>query len=345
MTTLSNDVQPTDAHGDARALFASLDQVHVCAINPETGDVFGSNFETDVESAIKFCCDYNNNGFGVYWTVNQVAQGWQGKKPKKEDIVAARFIHVDIDPPKGEEDFEKRVVADWLAGLNVAPSFVIDSGNGVQAFYRLDGFHHNLDSIEYVNRQVAQFCHADHCHNCDRLMRVPSFINYPSKTKIAAGRKKEPTSILIDDTGEIFEAGAISLAFPEAVDMEKSDSLRTETTLAEFGGELETPHSLGMHVGTQTYDAVMKPVGEDRSRDGFRAGRLLAFDGHNDAEIAGVLLNPENPISAHFHDQKYPLRAVRRILEVVRIETPYLDLNVDYSAIISNAKQVESYNV
>lgn len=335
---------PTDTkekHADARELFQSLDQIHVCAIHPDRGDIFGDNFDTDIEAAIKFCADYNKLGFNAYWTVNRIKDGFSGTKPDKEHIVAGRFIHVDIDPPQNSSDFDVDKVANYLADMNLPPSFIIFSGNGVQAFFRLDGDHHNLNSIEYVNRQVEQFCNADHCHNCDRLMRIPSFMNYPNKKKREAGRVDSMARIMVKDTGQVFEAGEISLAFPEAVDLEKSDSLRTETTLAEFGGDLETPYSLGINVGTQVYDAVMNPAGQDRSRDGFRAGRLLAFDGHSDEEIAGVLLNPDLPIAAHFHDQKYPVRAVRRILEVVRVETPYIEpLQIDYAALTANNKSI-----
>jgi hypothetical protein len=345
MITPESAVATTDGHADARDLFASLDQIHVSAIHPYRGDVFGSNFATDIEAAIKFCATYNDAGFNVYWTVNRVKDGFTGKKASKSDIVAGRFVHVDIDPPIEGTEFDVDHVANYLSEMDLPPSFIIFSGNGIQAFYRLDGDHLNLDSIEYVNRQVAQFCHADHCHNCDRLMRLPSFLNYPNKKKRQAGRVDSMAKIIVPDSGQVFEAGEISLAFPEAVDLAKSESLRTETTIAEFGGKLETPDSLGLHVGTQVYDAVMNPEGNDRSRDGFRAGRLLAFEGHSDTEIAGVLLNPDLPIAAHFHAQKYPVRAVRRILEVVRVETPYIDTQIDFANITSNEKRLETYNV
>ena len=79
-------------------LFSSLDQIHLVMINPVGPGVHGKDFGTDIETALAEAAKANANGFNIYWTVNRVAPGLN-KKPGKRDIRAARFVHVDIDPP------------------------------------------------------------------------------------------------------------------------------------------------------------------------------------------------------------------------------------------------------
>ena len=172
----------------ARPLFSSLDQIHLVMINPVGPGVHGKDFGTDIETALAEAAKANTNGFNIYWTVNRVVPGLN-KKPGKRDIRAARFVHVDIDPPKSGGAFDKAEITAALQGIVCPPSFIIDSGGGLQAFWRLEDPCANLDSIEGINFQVRDWFEADACQNIDRLMRVPGSVNYPDIRKAGRGRK------------------------------------------------------------------------------------------------------------------------------------------------------------
>lgn len=173
--------------------------IHLCSIVPD-GVCRGRWFGEDVAAATDWAKAENELEKNVYWTVNLVADGCQRGKPGKADIVAARYIHVDIDPPKGRSELDKLVALSKLCALSVVPSFVIDSGGGVQAFWRLAG-EAAPSEVEALNRAVAARLGGDNCHNIDRLMRLPGTLNYPNAKKHAVGRAVALAKVIYDADG------------------------------------------------------------------------------------------------------------------------------------------------
>lgn len=151
--------------------------IHLVSIKPDARLIDAKWFGDDKDAAWAWAQAQNIHLRNVYWTVNVCREGLD-KKPSKADIVSVRFGHVDIDPP-----FDTGKV---LAGLASA-DIIVHSGNGIQAFWAADPSV-TKDEIEEFNMRVAQKFNADHCHNVDRLMRVPGLKNYPDAKKRAMGR-------------------------------------------------------------------------------------------------------------------------------------------------------------
>ena len=160
--------------------------VHLCSIVPDGGSCTGRWFGTDLPVATTWAVSESEAGRNVYWTVNRVAENCN-RKPGKVDIVGVRFAHIDIDPPKTGGAFDKLQTHAELLSLSYPPTLIIDSGGGLQAFWRLDG-PASVDEVESVNRSLAERLGGDKCHNIDRLMRLPGTVNYPNAKKRAAGR-------------------------------------------------------------------------------------------------------------------------------------------------------------
>jgi len=325
----------------ARKLFKTLNQIHIVCIHPNGLSITGKDFHTNVEEALKYCSAKSNAGYNIYWTVNQVCKGLD-KKPSKHDIINARFLHVDIDPPKNGAPFDKQEVSDFLMDTECPPSFIVDSGAGIQAFWRLDIPQQNLESIEYVNRQISEYYQADHCHNIDRLMRVAGFRNIPDKTKRKRGRVDCATGWMVEDTGETYEAQEVTLLFPEAtnqagttsnrIDVELSDKIKLLTL-----DDLKNPPQF-------VIDAVKNPEGKDRSADGLRAVRAMANAGYADEKIAGIALNEKNPVSAYYlkGTEREALRWIKRDLAKVREDSPYIGMSkceIDWDAFASEVQE------
>jgi hypothetical protein len=169
--------------------------LHLCSIVPD-GRCIGRWFGDEVSDATDWAVFQSQSGRNVYWSVNRVAEG-TNKKPGKADIVAARFAHVDIDPPKGGGVFDKLKTQAELATLPVPPTLIIDSGGGLQAFWRLAG-PASPDDVESVNRSLAQRLGGDNCQNIDRLMRLPGTVNYPNAKKRADGRTTSLAKVIYD---------------------------------------------------------------------------------------------------------------------------------------------------
>ena len=179
------------------SFLASIGQdIHLCSIIPN-GNCLGRWFGEDIAAATDWAITQNSVGKNLYWTVNLAADGCN-KKPGKVDIVAARFTHVDIDPPKGGGPFDKLLIQAELLALSVPPTLIIDSGGGLQAFWRLSG-PASLAEVESVNRSIAQrFQGGDACHSIDHLMRLPGTVNYPNAKKRAAGRTPVLAKVIYD---------------------------------------------------------------------------------------------------------------------------------------------------
>lgn len=327
----------------ARELFAGLEQIHLVYIHPNGVGVHGYDFRTDIERALTEAGKANADGFNIYWTVNIVRPGLN-KKPGKADITHARYVHVDIDPPKSGGAFDKGEIVAALLDIDKPPSIVIDSGGGLQAFWRLDGPCANLASIEAINVQVRDWFEADACQNIDRLMRVPGSVNWPDKKKMLRGRVPRLATIVSPDDGVVYSPEELAASFPAANQATHSDIGNTISLPAEV--ELLGCDALGLSALDPVRLAVESPPGQDRSGDGLAAARLMANAGLTDAQIMGVLLNSANAVSAHYLDQRDPRRAVARSIQLVRSDGPQsgetlhapIMSDADFAVFVANCK-------
>jgi len=133
----------------------------------------------------------------LYFHVNPVRRALT-VKASKEDIARLAWLHVDIDPRVGEDFDEERARAlKLLQSYERKPTVIIDSGGGFQAFWRLNpsekleigGILARAQELEAYNQQLEKAFQADHCHNVDRIMRLPGTINIPTAKKVKKGRQ------------------------------------------------------------------------------------------------------------------------------------------------------------
>ncbi len=165
----------------------------------------------------------NNNGKkNLYFSVNPTRTA-RTSKASKLDIAAIEYSFVDLDP-KGNETPEAAKVR-YLAGLeifNPAPIAIIDSGNGVQALWRLDepiilpepqlvenpqkGQPRKVysgktqvvidDAEGRVKALMETLGSVAGTQNIDRILRLPGTINLPNAKKLKDGRIACPTKLL-----------------------------------------------------------------------------------------------------------------------------------------------------
>ena len=296
------------AADEARAFLAGLSQIQLVAIEPASRTVRGCDLGQDVERALKWAWAYSSQGHNIYYTVNEVRPG-VNTKPSKADIVAARFAHVDIDPPKDGSVWIPEAIKRRLLDGPLPPSILIWSGNGWQALWTLTG-NPDVETTERVNRSlIAYFCGDPGTQNIDRLLRVPGTKNYPNAKKMRLGRAVTEARLVKHDMGEAFTVEQLVKAYGHSLrELKTADSskVRTSEPLAFDGLNLDADDYLRC--------LIEQPKGVDRSEDTFALACEMLRRRYSPEQITGVMLDPENAISEHCLAQPDPQRAAQRAI-------------------------------
>ncbi len=252
----------------------------------------------------------------IYFTVNWTGDGNLTKKPKKEKILRAEWLHVDVDPAKGEErDVARRRILNSLEKFAPRPTCVIDSGNGYQAFWRLTEAvtvdkpsEEAWAEFERTNRWIAEQLGGDSCHNVDRIMRLPGTINVPNAKKAREGRGKKPASaVWFDQNGPSFSLDEFG----------KADREETEVAALARGVEAADDYdfdALPERVRAAANEGWM-PGGhqeDDRSKVVLFCVAECIREKVPDEIIKAMLLDHDLRVGRHVHDQKAPDRYADR---------------------------------
>lgn len=261
-----------------------------------------------------------NETKNIYFHVNRT-RGPLTAKAKKEDIAAVEYLHVDIDPRTGE-DFEQErarilrlLTTDLPKGIP-APSLVIDSGGGFQAFWRLAeplNINGDLDKAreaERYNRALEIAFGADSCHDVSRIMRLPGTMNWPTKKKRDKGREPREAEVYSRTDASypltaFKPAPAVASTLPRAatgkarapVPLGEGMGMGTEELLAwakANGKTLKESTLARIATGEDPLDPDKYP---SRSEALFAVCCDLVRAGADDAVIFAVITDPNNKIS------------------------------------------------
>src|SRR5207245_20376 len=72
----------------------------------------------------------------------------------------------------------------------------------------------DIDRLEAYNIALEQELGADHCHNLDRIMRLPGTINLPNRKKQLAGRESALASVVEADWERRYRLDDFKLTTP-----------------------------------------------------------------------------------------------------------------------------------
>ena len=150
----------------------------------------------------------------IYFSVNPALRP-VAKKASREEIASLEYLHVDLDPRKGFDLAEEharcvRALTTELPQGVPPPTFVVDSGGGAWGFWKLEtplpieGKQAAYEEATRYNLQLEVLFGADHCHNVDRIARLPGTANYPSESKRKQGRTETRASLLAHVTACVY---------------------------------------------------------------------------------------------------------------------------------------------
>lgn len=288
--------------------------------------------------------------FNLYYHVNTAAKG-HDKRAKKSDIDTVEFLHVDVDPfPREDlkadildgqpeaieemkqhnEDERARILLELTTlrpDMVPEPTFIVDSGGGYQALWRLKepkairGSAEAIAEVELRNKQLETLFKADHCHNIDRLLRLPGTMNIPNK------RKREKCREIVEATLHSHNAVSYDLeefvtapkppTLEKAVDVSITGSVEKVQSVEEMDQWLKT-------LGPARMDAVKVIMvdGEGdwhkHEKDMSASGWVFHFccecvrAGVPDEKIYAILMDPDWAISKHVLSQPNKDRAAKR---------------------------------
>jgi putative DNA primase/helicase len=172
------------------------------AIHPDNGTIEAATV-TAIEEAIRFLERWNGER-NLYYSLNPTFRAIN-KKPTKKDIAAIEYICADLDPRNDEtpEAAKARYKA-ALEAFRPEVAIIVDSGNGIQALWRL------ASAIPLNGNAEAKIKDAEArgkallialggksgTQNIDRILRIPGTTNLPNAVKRAAGRVECQTSLV-----------------------------------------------------------------------------------------------------------------------------------------------------
>lgn len=306
---------------------------------------------TDADAAERWALDENAAGRNLYFSVNQTTRALD-KKATKADIARVEFLHVDLDPRAGEdlaserERIRKRLNGSLASDGIPPPSFIIDSGGGYQAFWRLaepielDGDPAKVEDAERYNIELARKLGGDATHNIDRIMRLPGggLTNWPTAKKQEKGRGPAPTKLYDWPAAEPYPLAAFKQAPAARADaLTKSSASRKAPSAAQKLGpipagpygvaELEAWATVN---GKQLPDAALAALvhGRDADPDKYPSRSEaawavccgLARAGVPDELIVAALLDKNNGGAAHVLAQQKPMAYARMQVAKARAE-------------------------
>jgi hypothetical protein len=194
---MTTDVQPNhDASVDFLKWYAPQGMWVLMAIATDKKSINTQTFVPADEHLLRAWLKEHGTK-NIYFHVNPTSRALR-KKAEREDVKELGWLHVDIDPRVGEDIESERARALGLLqqprdGIP-KPSAIIFSGGGYQGFWRLEdpmpinGEEQAYEEAKLYNLALELSFGADHCHNVDRIMRLPGTINWPDKKKAAKGR-------------------------------------------------------------------------------------------------------------------------------------------------------------
>jgi len=327
------------------------------AIDPKGESPPVSASFTSGEEVLKWVAVSASCGKNIYFGVNPTLRQ-MFKKASREDISELTWLHVDVDPDKKCDFQEERVRISELVlspqkGTPM-PNLVIDSGGGYQCFWRLTdpmpirGNQTAYETAASYNRSLERKYNADHCHNVDRIMRLPYTTNFPNAKKIIRGQKESLATVVYYDqeSHSLSEFNSMPLTQDSGLLLDYDPSCEVDVDPMEPASYVDLDN-----LPTSVKDSVKAVIisGEDPVQEGRWEGdrsaallwvccRLHEAD-VADALIFSILLDPDYRISASVLDKgsasacrRYAMRQISRAKQFVA-DPELMQLNEKYACI------------
>lgn len=318
----------------------------ITAIAPDTGRIITRSFApSEADRLLDFLAAIGNER-NIYFHVNPTIHPLS-RKARISDIRAVRWLHVDSDPRPQEDPAEERArMVKRLTSHSQPPTVIVDSGGGIQAFWRLqeeveiNGDEAKAADVKRITEQLASEFDGDVCSSVDHLMRLPGTINWPNEKKRARGRLPRLATMLQYEPARSYPLAAFKKGSPAAVSEIGFKLDSTSLKHSKLVGIDELPDSVPgwckvLIIHGQDPDSPNKYA--SRSEALFAVVCELARCEINPDMMYGIIVNPEHAISSSVLDKSDPGRYAARQVEraITRAVDPDLFEMNEKHAVIS----------
>lgn len=335
---------------------------HLTWIDPKDRSIGSRHFGPgEVEAMRRWIEGHNTKTLNIYYSLNLPIREKHWKL-EREDIAEMRFVHVDVDPRvpdpgadldkhnAEEQDRIRKLLADPPAGIP-RPTALVYSGGGFNALWRLaepiviGGDLGRAEEAKLYNLQLEFKLGGDHCHNVDRILRVPGTVNWPDAKKRKKGRVPTLAQVVFFEDSvyplstftraEAVQTPGPGTGFSNAVTRVKvSGNVKRLDTVDDLPENVDAKTKMLIVQGGDPDDPTAYP---SRSELLFRVCCGLVRGGCDDEMIFAVITDPGWPISSSVLDkgsgfEKYALRQIERAKEEV-ISKDLRMLNERYAVI------------
>lgn len=207
----------------ATCSYPVLTAIHTDITTGAKGRIESQAFASLEWKAVFAWVDARQGKANIYFQVNTRVPGADGKiKAALSDMARMVALHVDVDVNVGEDQREgiARIVKSFES-FNPPPSVVTSSGGGAQGFwllteaYAIDGDKERCEQAKLYNIKIERSLDGDHCHNVDRIMRLPGTINIPNEVKLRKGRKPGLAELIYFDKERVYPLDKFERANPD----------------------------------------------------------------------------------------------------------------------------------
>lgn len=179
--------------------------MNLVAIHPISNDIKGITRRSTSKELYNFIINHIDN-YNLYYTANEPYVDAPDQKLNKSHIEFIHALYIDKDPakdPNADFSTQRRDLLNFAKDLNeeiFKPSYIIDSGNGIQALWllqnKLEATEDNTILFEELGRGLSLKYHSDAIQNIDRILRLPFTKNIPTIKKQNLGRIPAVSKVL-----------------------------------------------------------------------------------------------------------------------------------------------------
>lgn len=278
--------------------------------------------------------EYNSIGYNIYYLPNYPSVYEKGVTVDGSQVDTFNWVFVDCDLKDGVYTSKEHFLS-TLGEIDIEPTKVIDSGNGIHAYWKVSG----LDAISYLRfqRRLMRLYDTDEAvGQLFQLMRYPGTINTKNENNPV------PCELLLDE-GPEYTAEELDKLLPNITVEDENycqqhynKTYNINQEIINISEVLPLKFAKLIKDNEEARELWTGPT-TDRSKNDFRLAHLMFANGFSKDEALSVLVNSGKALQrAPIHRTSYAVNIVDKIWTFELAEaSEKLELSMSVKEILS----------